>query len=72
MFWTVLIIPQILAEFEYLNSAEFGLFLIIICNFGPGGFRISEPKTQLLHLASVKEEEEEEEEEDFIRIHRIL
>ena len=23
MFWTVLIIPQILAEFEYLNSAEF-------------------------------------------------
>ena len=36
--------PTILAEFEYLNSAEFWpLHRITIRNFGPGGFRISEP-----------------------------
>ena len=57
MFWTVLIIPQILAEFEYLNSAEF---------WSPSPDNSSqfwsrwfpdqrtEPKTQLLRLASVK------------------
>jgi hypothetical protein len=51
VFCTVLIIPQILAEFESLNSAEF--WPPSSDNFGPGGFRISEPN-QKHNCSSVK------------------
>ena len=57
MFWTVLIIPQILAEFEYLNSAEFwppspDNYSQFWSRWFPD--QRTEPKTQLLRLASVK------------------
>ena len=57
MFWTVLIIPQILSEFEYLNSAEFwppspDNYSQFWSRWFPD--QRTEPKTQLLRLASVK------------------
>ena len=57
MFWTVLMIPQILAEFEYLNSAEFwppspDNYSQFWSRWFPD--QRTEPKTQLLRLASVK------------------